>query len=93
MKDLDLISLSDNKYNTAVRQSILRIGKKYNLDIHLLAEAFVAAYRNNISHFGNLAIQCRIINKDSASFLVTSHSIIVSQFPIKLKSLKLCINP
>ncbi|MDQ1279482.1 MAG: hypothetical protein QG670_744 [Thermoproteota archaeon] len=74
--------------DVSARQSIVKIGEKHNLDSHLLAEAFISAYLDKASKCGNLAIQCRMVDHDSAIFLITNNSSIVSQFPIKLKTLK-----
>jgi len=69
-------------------KSIVPIAVKHDLDPKLLVNAFVEAWRNNDSKYGSLKINCRMVNEDSAIFLVTKGSEVISQFPINLEALK-----
>ena len=69
-------------------KSIVPIAVKHDLDPKLLVNAFVEAWRNNDSKYGSLKINCRTVNEESAIFLVTKGSEVISQFPINLEALK-----
>ena len=69
-------------------KSIVPIAVKHDLDPKLLVNAFVEAWRNNDSKYGSLKINCRMVNEESAIFLVTKGSEVISQFPINLEALK-----
>ncbi len=69
-------------------KSIVPIAVKHDLDPKLLVNAFVEAWRNDDSKYGSLKINCRMVNEESAIFLVTKGSEVISQFPINLEALK-----
>ncbi len=73
-----------------IRDSLAKIGKKYGLDPNNLAEAIVSAYMQKRSGCGKLTIQCRMIDQELASFLVTNRDAVVSQFRVRLKTLRRC---
>ena len=68
-------------------KSIIPIALKYNLNPKLLVEAFIEAWKNKTATCGDLIVHCRIINQDSAIFLVTKENDVVSQLSIKLRAL------
>ena len=69
-------------------KSIVSIARKYDLEPDQLFEAFVEAWSNKLSQCGILTISCRVVNLDSATFLITNEENVVSQFPITLDVLK-----
>ena len=76
-----------NLYEAPLK-SIVPIAEKYGLNPKLLVDAFVESWRKKISRCESLTICCRLINRDSAIFLVTYEGKVVSQFSIKLEALK-----
>lgn len=77
-----------SKYDDIFIKFIMTIARKHNLDPFKLREAFNLASIKGEFYYGNLTIQCREKNQDSAIFLVTNDEYIVTQFSIKLESLK-----
>jgi replication factor A1 len=69
-------------------KSILLIAKRYNLDPSLLIEAFVGAWRHNVSRCGRFQIHCRGVDQEAATFLITEKDRVISQFPIRREVLR-----
>lgn len=76
-----------NLYGAPLK-SIVPMAEKHDLNPKLLVEAFVESWRKKTSQCGSLTIRCRLMNQDSAIFLVTHEGKAVSQFPIKLEALE-----
>jgi replication factor A1 len=70
-------------------KSIVLIAKKHDIDPNQLIEAFVEAWRQNVSHCGSLTISRRAIDGDSVTFLLTHKKKVISQFPIKQEALRI----
>ena len=74
----------NSKYFKSTLKSINLIAKKHNLNPKLLLETFSKALKNTISRCGSLKILCRVVDQDSATFLITNEGKIISQFSIRL---------
>lgn len=70
-------------------KSIILISRKYKIDPKLLIGALADAWNNKTSDNGlKLKVSCRNIDQDPVTFLITNGDVVVSQFPIKMDSLK-----
>ena len=69
-------------------RSIVKIAHKYHVDPINFVDAFVEAWRNKENNYENLTVVCRVVKDDSATFLITNNEKVVSQFPIKIESLR-----
>ncbi len=70
-------------------KSIILISRKYNIDPKLLIDALANAWNNKTSNKGlDLKVSCRNIDQDLVTFLITNGDKVVSQFPIRIDSLK-----
>ena len=82
---------SKSRFNLigAPLKSVILISRKYNIDPKLLADALADAWKNKASDNGlNLKVNCRNIDHELVTFLITSGDKVVSQFPIRRDSLK-----
>ena len=68
--------------------SIVLIAKRHDVDPYQLVDAFVEAWMNKIARCGSLRISCRLVNQDSAIFLVEAEEKVVWQFPVNLESIR-----
>lgn len=72
----------------SVLSSIAQIAAKHNLEPGLLLDAFKEAWAHEESQYEKLEIECRKVNYDFATFLITCNNKVVSQFPIGIEILK-----
>ena len=69
-------------------KSIVKIARKHDVDPEQLVDALVDAWQNTLSHCGRLKIALRVVNQDSATFLITKEEKVVWQFPVNLESIR-----
>jgi len=72
----------------SVLSSIAQLAVKYNLDSGLLLDAFKEAWTHEKSQYEKLEIECRKVDHDFATFIITCNDKVVWQFPIKIEILK-----
>jgi replication factor A1 len=66
-----------------VRDSILRLATRYQLDPNKLLDAFIEAWKHGSTQQTDYTIECRHSDAQSGMFLIT-HNDVISQFPIDL---------
>jgi replication factor A1 len=66
-----------------VRDSILRLATRYQLDPNELLDAFIEAWRHGSTQQTGYTIECRHSDTQLGMFLIT-HNQVLSQFPIDL---------
>ena len=66
----------------SILSSVAQIAAKYNLDPGLLLDAFTEAWKHEKSQYEKLEIECRKVDQDFATFLITCNDKVVWQFPI-----------
>jgi hypothetical protein len=66
-----------------VRDSILRLATRYQLDPNELLDAFIDAWKHGVTQQTGYTIACRHSNTQSGMFQIT-HDHVISQFPIDL---------
>jgi replication factor A1 len=66
-----------------VRDSLLRLATRYQLDPNALLDAFIDAWKRGSTQQTDYTIECRHSNAQSGIFLIT-HNQVISQFPIDL---------
>ena len=66
-------------------QSIVLIARKHDLNPKRLADSFLEAWENEISHYGGLEISCREVNHDSAIFLIMKGEKVIWQSSLRLE--------
>ena len=77
-----------NLYGAPLK-SIILISRKHKIDPKLLISALSDAWNNKTSDKElKLKVNCRNIDQDPVTFLITNGDEVVSQFPIKMESLK-----
>jgi len=69
-------------------KSIVKIACKHDVDPKQLVDALVDAWQNTKSRCGRLKIALRIVNRDSATFLITKEENVVWQSKIYLESMR-----
>ncbi len=69
------------------------LSAKYEVDPDMFFQALVSAGENRRSACGDLSIECRCKQKESAVFLITKGSKVVAQFPISKGFLLMRDNP
>ena len=70
-----------------VRDSILRLAYRYQLDPNDLLDSFIEAWKQGTTQQATYTITCRQSNEQSGMFQIT-HNQVISQFPIELTVLK-----
>ena len=76
-------------YSTmSILSSIAQIAAKYNLEPGLLLDAFTEAWTHEESQYEKLEIECRKVDHDFATFLITCNDKVIWQFPVKIEILK-----
>ena len=68
----------------SILSSVARIAAKYNLNSGLLLDALTEAWANEKSQYEPLKVECRKVDHESATFLITCNDKVVWQFPIEL---------
>jgi len=66
-----------------VRDSILRLATRYQLDPNELLDAFIEAWKHGLTQQTDYTIECRHSDAQFGMFLIT-HNHAISQFPIDL---------
>jgi replication factor A1 len=66
-----------------VRDSLLRLAHRYQLDPNELLDAFIKAWKHGVTQQAGYTITCRHSNAQLGMFLFT-HNHVISQFPIDL---------
>jgi hypothetical protein len=69
-------------------KSIVKIARKHDVDPEQLVDALVEAWQNTKSHCGRLQIALRVVNRGSATFLITKEENVVWQSKLNLESLR-----
>lgn len=72
----------------SVLSSVAQIAAKYNLQPGLLLDAMKEAWKQKKSQYENLEIECRKVDHDFATFLITYNNKVVWQFPIRVEILQ-----
>jgi replication factor A1 len=72
----------------SVLSLIAQVAANYNLDSRLLLDAFTEAWAHGESQYEKLKVECRRVDHDFATFLITCNDKVVWQFPIGIEILK-----
>jgi replication factor A1 len=76
-------------YSTmSILSSIAQIAANHNLDSRLLLDAFTEAWAHGESQYEKLKVECRKVDHDFATFLITCNDKVVWQFPIGIEIFK-----